>query len=115
MTNKIEFELKNTFRIDKILLKWIVKLLILIMKRSMRRKVTWKAKKGNPEKISVKDIESPTDIVNVPKAILMLFNDHVEESIIGNSRVKCCYYEKMMKLMLMLKMMKLMLICMNDM
>ncbi len=57
--------------------------------RSMRRKVTWKAKKGNPEKISVKDIESSTDIVNVPKAILMLFNDHVEESIIGNSRVKC--------------------------
>jgi len=71
-----------------------VKLLTPIMKRSMRRKVTWKAKKGNPEKISVKDIESPTDIVNVPKAILMLFNDHVEESIIGNSRVKCCYNEK---------------------
>ena len=71
------------------------------------------SKKSNQR--CVKDIESPTEIINVPKAILMLFNDHVEESIIGNSRVKCCYNEKMMKLMLMWKMMKLMLICMNDM
>ena len=50
------------------------------------------SKKSNQR--CVKDIESPTEIINVPKAILMLFNDHVEESIIGNSRVKCCYNEK---------------------